>query len=349
MNEISIKNFMKNGIFFLLLVALTFFILLKDSNINDIFIALNLVRLPFVLAAICCVFVFVCCEAINIKRILKVLYYDIRFIDCLKYAFIGFFFSSVTPSASGGQPMQVYYMKKDRIEISHSSLALLVEFACYQLVTISMAVIAFILNYKLILSINHSLKLLLIVGVLINTCVLIFIFFGIFSKRISVKIIDFFIALIYSLKIKKAEELKKKAYEQLEKYQEGAAFIKQNKKIMLKMILTTILQITSIHSVTFLIYKAFGLFNFSYLTVLSLQAILYISVSAIPLPGAVGVSENGFLTLFNTLFPQKLLSSAMLLSRGISFYLFVVISGIAVMLAQKKLIIAKLKENSKQI
>ncbi|MFR7897973.1 lysylphosphatidylglycerol synthase domain-containing protein, partial [Turicibacter sanguinis] len=83
----------------------------------------------------------------------------------------------------------------------------------------------------------------------------------------------------------------------------------------------------------------FGLSDFSYLKVLSLQAILYIAVSAIPLPGAVGVSEGGFVMLFATLFPKMLIDSAMLLSRGISFYLFVAISGLVVLLGH--LLIAK--------
>lgn len=50
-----------------------------------------------------------------------------------------------------------------------------------------------------------------------------------------------------------------------------------------------------------------------------------------PLPGAVGVSEGGFLGIFKFLFPVNLLTSAMLLSRGISFYLCVLISGISVL------------------
>ncbi len=45
----------------------------------------------------------------------------------------------------------------------------------------------------------------------------------------------------------------------------------------------------------------------------------------------MGVSEGGFLLIYKLLFPSTLLSSAMLLSRGISFYLFVAITGIAIL------------------
>ena len=61
-----------------------------------------------------------------------------------------------------------------------------------------------------------------------------------------------------------------------------------------------------------------------------MQAVLFISVSALPLPGAVGVSESGFMIIYKTLFPANILSSAMLISRGISFYLLILVSGLII-------------------
>ena len=63
-----------------------------------------------------------------------------------------------------------------------------------------------------------------------------------------------------------------------------------------------------------------------------MQAVLYTTVSGLPLPGAIGVSETIFLKIFGVAFGEKLLSGAMLLSRGISFYLFVVISLVVVII-----------------
>lgn len=335
MNEkMNPKNIFKNSTLLIVLIAITIFTLLHDNNIEGIFTALSKAKLNFVLIAVACVFVFICCEALNIRRTLKLLGYNCRYLQCLKYSFIGFFFSSVTPSASGGQPMQVYYMSKDQIEISHSSLALLLELASYQFVTISMAVIGFFLNYNFIGSINSRLKFMLAAGVMINTCVFICILFALFSKRVVLRIVNFLFILLFKLKIKKTSVLKEKIYSQIDEYQIGANYIKSNKKIMLLIIFTTTIQVAALHSVTFLVYRAFGLGKFSYISVLSLQSVLYIAVSAIPLPGAVGVSEGGFMKLFVTLFPAGMLGPAMLLSRGISFYLFVVISGCAVLIAQ---------------
>lgn len=39
-------------------------------------------------------------------------YKDFSFIEALKVAFVGVFFSAITPSSTGGQPMQLYLMSK---------------------------------------------------------------------------------------------------------------------------------------------------------------------------------------------------------------------------------------------
>ena len=54
--------------------------------------------------------------------------------------------------------------------------------------------------------------------------------------------------------------------------------------------------------------------------------------SGIPLPGAIGASESVFLGLYMTVFPEEILSSAMLLNRGINFYLFVLVSMVVVLI-----------------
>ena len=52
--------------------------------------------------------------------------------------------------------------------------------------------------------------------------------------------------------------------------------------------------------------------------------------------GAIGISETIFLTIFKPAFGKSLISGAMLLSRGITFYLYVIISLIVVCIAAVK-------------
>ena len=115
---------------------------------------------------------------------------------------------------------------------------------------------------------------------------------------------------------------------EINEYKKGALLIRQNIKAISKVFLITFVQLTASYSIPFFVYKAFGLSEIPFWKIIVLQSILNISVSFIPLPGAVGASESAFMRTFKNLFPIKLLTSAMLVTRGISFYIMLFISSI---------------------
>ena len=61
---------------------------------------------------------------------------------------------------------------------------------------------------------------------------------------------------------------------------------------------------------------------------LGLQSIAFGTTSGIPLPGAVGVSEGAFISLYKTIYTEEYINSAMVLHRGISFYIPVCVASI---------------------
>ena len=54
----------------------------------------------------------------------------------------------------------------------------------------------------------------------------------------------------------------------------------------------------------------------------------------IPIPGAVGVSESCYINAFTNSFGKNRVVASMVLSRGISFYGLVLVSGIVVVILQ---------------
>lgn len=328
----KVKKAIINTLIFIFFVTLTFYIIFKNNDITQIFEVMQTVDKRWLIVATIFMSFFVIAEGVNIARTLKLLDCKISFKNGIKYALVGFFFSSVTPSASGGDPMQIYYMKKDGLPIGHSALAILTEFSSFQIVTITMAIIGFLANYRFIESSIGNIRYLLMIGVAINTCILIIIMLTIFSKKIIIKLVDFVGRILEKFHYKKVEEFKQKCFAQIEEYKKGAKLLMKNKKVLAKILVTTIIQVILYHSIPYVIYLSFGLTEASFFQFLTLQAVLYISVSAMPLPGAVGISEGGFMAIYKLLFPTSVLSSAMLLSRGISFYLFVLISGISVLI-----------------
>ena len=83
-----------------------------------------------------------------IYRNLKILKEDTSFKDCLKYAIVGFFFSAITPAASGGQPVQIYYMHKDNINYTNATVTILIQSFSYLLSMFLFGVFGYIYNYE---------------------------------------------------------------------------------------------------------------------------------------------------------------------------------------------------------
>ena len=135
------------------------------------------------------------------------------------------------------------------------------------------------------------------------------------------------------LKLRKLDKKVEDLRSSLEKYQVSAKYIRNNVPYVLKTLGITILQMIVYYSIPYYTYRALGLSGDSYIKILCLQAMLYATVSGIPSPGAVGVTEGAFVTLFSSIIPNKLLNGAVLLNRGISFYLMAVISSIVVLIS----------------
>lgn len=323
----------RNFILFILLIIITFAVLLKGEDISQILNILGSTKIQYVLVGILCMAVYISCEAINIGRTLKTLNEKSTFIQNLKYALIGFFFSAITPAASGGQPMQVYYMHKDKIAVSNSTLALLLNLTSMQVVTIGFALISVCFNYKYL---NGVLIAFFIVGILLNLSALVLLLIAIISKRLSRGIINFVEKILKFFKVRNIEAKKEKLESELEKYHESAVYIKQNKKIIIQLLLTTLVQFFVYYSVTFWTYKALGMNGANILEITSMQSVLFATVSGIPSPGAVGVTEGAFTEIFRNIYPGAMMSSAILLNRGINFYFFVIFSGIVTIINHLK-------------
>ena len=70
----------------------------------------------------------------------------IKLMHCFLYSFVGFFFSCITPSATGGQPAQIYYMKKDKLSIPVSTLVLMIVTITYKLVLVVLGTLVVIIR-----------------------------------------------------------------------------------------------------------------------------------------------------------------------------------------------------------
>ena len=330
MNDTAKPKKQAGGILLLLaLTALTVWIFLKDYSPQQLIEALGKANPLYLLAGLGMMFVFVGCEAVNMKLIFHDLALTVPFRRCIGYAFIGFYFSSITPSSSGGQPMQMYYMNKDRIPVTYSSVAIFFIVLLYQIAMLLLGGLMWLIRPGLAGQMAGKLGLLLVYGVIMNAAAVAGILLIMYSKRAVPFLVNAAVRIGSRLRlIREPEATRSRLQESVRTYHEKTGYVKKNPSLFFKVLFVTMVQMTALNLVPWFVYCGLGFSGHGFLDFLACQSILTISVSAVPLPGAVGAAEGGFLWAFVLLFPQSALAAAMIVSRGISFYLFLFISFI---------------------
>lgn len=329
------KRTLVNIAVLILLIGITFYCLLHGKDLRGLIGVVRRADLRFISLGVLLMFGFIFGEAWCMHIILKSLNSHVSLGKCMKYSFIGFYFSAITPSASGGQPMQAFYMNSDRISIAHSGLTLLLITIVYKSVLLLFGGFLFLFQPALLEQHLGLVKYVFLVGLLINLLFIAFLIVVVFSKRVARFLVEKairFLAWIHILK--HPERTLEHAQLQLSAYHEGAAYFKSHPGLVLEVTGITILQRCSMFLVTYCIYRALGLHRIGPWEILLLQSVVAIAVDMLPVPGGVGASEPCFLEVFAYAFPSQLLIPGLLLSRGISYYGFVLISGIVVIVAQ---------------
>ena len=318
----------RNIIFFLVLIIFTFWFILKDQDLNELKNSLIMADKRYVFIGFLFMFLTYLMETVNIRNVLHSLGEKrMSIIRAFKYTAIGNFFSAITPGASGGQPVEIYYMSKDDIKTTSGTLALLIQLCAFQICTIFLALLCGFVYRSLL---TGSMLWFYLLGIVTNTIVLIGMLIGMFSNKLTTKFIKLVLKAMKKAKLKNYEIRKQKLEEGLKQYIEGAKFIRDNKKVFIEGIIIVFVQIIFYYSIPYFIYRSFGLNEYSYFELFSIEAILFKTVSAIPIPGSVGVSETLFLKLYGPAFGKALLNGAMLLFRFVSFYIYIFIFAFVV-------------------
>ena len=129
------KNILNIG-FLVLLLVLTFWLVFRDQDLGPIVEILGKVPIHFIFIGLVLVVCYVCGESVIIKYLLHAVKIKAPLINCIRYSFVGFFFSCITPSATGGQPAQIFYMQRQKIDIPTASIILMLVTIEYKFVLV---------------------------------------------------------------------------------------------------------------------------------------------------------------------------------------------------------------------
>ena len=122
------------------------------------------------------------------------------------------------------------------------------------------------------------------------------------------------------------EERKERLREAVARYGAVVRFFQDNPRKIVVATVMTLVQRCSLFFLTWLIYRAMGLEGVSLFWIMVLQATVYIAVDMLPFPGSAGISELVYAAVFASVFPGSDLAASMCISRGISFYMVLLVS-----------------------
>lgn len=331
------KKNMLNGAFLIIVFLLTLYSVFKGQDLSDIVDTITEASPVFLLLGVACVIFFIWSESAILHYLFGTLQIKTKRRTCFMYSSIGFFFSCITPSAGGGQPAQVYYMRKNMIPVPVATVVLMVVTISYKSVLViigcSLAVFGRGLLNQYLYEVMPVFYLGLTLNVVFCAAMLILAFHTTLAKDIAMKLLGFLVRIhILRNKPSRTERLNLT----MDHYNDTSAYLRQHKDVLLRVMVLTFVQRLALFSVTYFVYKAFALKGTHVATLILLQSTISVSADMLPLPGGMGISEHLFLTIFDPIFYGDLLLPAMVLSRGIAYYVQLIFSAVVTFAAHLK-------------
>lgn len=288
---------------------------------------------PWLIAAVLCMLGFVVFEGEAVTAVCRAFGYSVGHRKGLFYSVADIYFSAITPSASGGQPACAYFMIKDGIPASVTTLALLVNLTMYTVSILVINLFVVIFQYGVFMSFGLLSKVLIIIGFVIQGALAAFFLMLLTESRILHKICRnalHFFCKIGLLKHEEQKQLKLDKY--MSEYETYSEMIRHHKSAMLSAFLFNMLQRISIISVPIFVFLATGGEPAQAASIWAIQSYVVIGSNAVPIPGAMGVSDYIMLDGFGNMMPYENAVNFELLSRSLSFYVCVIICGAAVLI-----------------
>lgn len=328
------KKALFNVIFLFVVFGLTLYGVFHGEDLEAMMEAVKSADIRWLIPGICLVVIFIWCESIIIWYMMRSFQIYLKKRICFLFSSVGFFFSCITPSATGGQPMQIYYMKKEKIPIPVSTVILMIVTITYKLVLVVIGMGVLVFGQDFLHQYLEEILPVYYLGLGLNifcvTFMIVLVFHPVFAENILIIGREWMEKLRL---IKRKEERIRKIRDSMEVYRSTAAYLGTHKQVIFNVIVITFLQRIALFAVTWFVYMAFHLSGTSMWDVVLLQAVISVSVDMLPLPGGMGISEKLFLTIFVPVFGDLLLS-AMVLSRGLGYYTQLLISALFTVVMQ---------------
>lgn len=334
------KNLKKksNIIILIIITILVLFFSLKD-NFEETITQIFTMNIWYLLIAFLLLIIFWIFRSYPIYTFCKKINKDFKYLSALQLTLRTQFFNAVTPFATGGQPYQIYFLKTVGIDYASSTSIVVENFIVYQIALVVLGILALITNQIFhIFTKVPFLQQLIALGFIINALVIIVMFLVAFSKKMNKFFINIGINILTKLRIVKDREKKLKEWdENINRFNKSANILLQDKKTFILNIIYNFLALCSLYLIPlFILYSMCNFTAFTAGESIVTCAYTMIIGSFVPIPGATGGLEYGFMQFFGNFITGSKLSAMMLVWRFITYYFGMIVGAIALNIKKVK-------------
>lgn len=236
---------------------------------------------------------------------------------------LGKYYDNVTPAAVGGQPFQIYYMRKNsRLPKGQMTSIPIVGMIAGQIGFLVVAVICFIFGG--VQETNPALFVTAWLGLLFFAFWPVLVFGINFFPKPTTRFIKFVVKILAKMRIiKNREKALEKVEEEVREYVKSVNTILKTKGLFFKVVvLSTLFQILTM-AIPFFVLTAFG-GEMTFIKCFVLTVAVTSAVYFVPTPGNSGAAEGTFFVVFSAL-TRGYVFWAMLIWRFFSYYIYIIV------------------------
>lgn len=326
-----------NIIVLALVTCLVLYFSLKD-NFNTIINEIINVNIFWLVISFLLALSFWFFKAIATTRIANIFKKDYSIKQGMRLVLETNFFHAITPFAVGGQPYEIYSLKKSKLKITEATNVSIVNFIVYQIALVLLGIIAIVYNHHFVLlKENDLLKNLVVIGFLVNFIVIVALFLLTCTKKINKILMKFIIKVLNKIHLVKNKDEKIKQFnEYLNEFHQGAKILLHDKKLFIKLIFVHFIGLISSYLIPLTLAYAMGMSSYTGIEAIVLSSYVMLIGAFVPIPGGTGGLEYGFMTFYGSFIKGSKLNAIMLLWRFITYYFAMILGAILLGIRKKE-------------
>ncbi len=327
----------KRKFFSLLLIVIpmvaVFLIAFSNQELSDAFAALRDMDIRWLAGLLACWFGYVFFDALGSWIYLRSQGFPLSLGRSLLANFIGLYYSNITPSAAGGQPMQVNSLRKASVPVAYGTMAATIRLISNQFMVSLISMALLIINRDFVYRQLGDAIWLVRVGWMINAAAIPLVLLAAFKKRWILKLGAHLLSFLEKIHLLRNREAALSVFKEvMDTYHIALRDLLCHRWQIFLQFLLGALSMLSLTGSTIFVYHALGLSGISSVHLLTMSFLLFISASYTPLPGASGAQEGGFLLYYQGIFTGGTIGLALLIWRFFTYYLFLLAGALIVIL-----------------